>query len=106
MISKWSSLANFAFAPTFKWRHTIVCGFLLPPIYGLTIITVVEVIMLFWHIHKVAILKILSWFLIFWGEVSVLPHLYYQISHISSHCGIEKCPINYGKMLNLHDLLF
>jgi hypothetical protein len=23
MISKWSSLANFAFAPTFKWWHTL-----------------------------------------------------------------------------------
>jgi hypothetical protein len=24
MINKWSSLANFTFAPTFKWWHTIV----------------------------------------------------------------------------------
>jgi hypothetical protein len=23
MISKWSSLANFMFAPTFKWWHTL-----------------------------------------------------------------------------------
>ncbi len=57
-------------------------GFLLPPIYGLTIITTVEVIMLFWQVNKVAILTILSWFLICSGwSFSPPSPLLSKISH-------------------------
>jgi hypothetical protein len=106
VISKWSSLANFCLFPYIQMvPYHCINGLLLTLIYGSTIITTVEVIMPFWQVYKVAILKILSWFLLFWGEILVLPHLYYQRSHISSHCGIEKCPIRYGKVLDLHDLL-
>jgi len=64
-------------------------GFLLPLIYCLIIIIIVEMIMLFWQVCKVAIFKNLSWFSICLGWSLVLPCLY---CHITNHCGIQECP--------------
>jgi hypothetical protein len=82
-------------------------GFPLPLIYGLAKITRVEAIMWFWQVCKVAILKYLSWFLICLGVkfqssfASIVKNL-----TLRPIMGLRNVQINYGEMLDLHDLLF
>ncbi len=107
ITSKWSSLANFAFTPTFKWCHInhYIIGSSLPLIYGLARITTIEVIMLFQQICKVNVFKKLLWILrCLW--VSILPCLYYQKSHIGSHYGIKECPNQLWRNVGLSWLAF
>jgi len=63
-----------------------------PLIYGLVRMIIVEVIMLFWQVCKVAIFKNLSWFLICLGWNFSLPSTLPSISHTTHHCGIKECP--------------
>jgi hypothetical protein len=72
--------------------YIILMDFHFPLIYGLAKITIVEVIMRFWQVFKVGILKNLSWFLYVWGEVSVFLRFYCQKSRTTTHDGIKECP--------------
>jgi hypothetical protein len=87
------------------YNHCII-GSSLPLIYGLAKITIIEVIMLFWQIYKVTILKNLSWFLKCLRWSFNPPCLYYQRSHIASHCGIKKCPNQLWRNVGLSWLVF
>ncbi len=80
-------------------------GLPLPLIYGLTRITIVEVIMLFWQVCKVAILKNLSWFLICLGWKSQYSFIcIVKEFTLQAIVGSRNVQITYGKMFDLHDV--